>query len=106
MKIPLIFPAMVVGMTSLLPVAVAAAAGDRIDQDEARELVQRGEMLPLTELLERHADRTAGHLLDVDLEREHGRLVYEIEVLGSDGRVREFEFDARDGRLLKEELED
>jgi uncharacterized membrane protein YkoI len=104
MKIPLIFPAMVVGMTSLLP--VAAAAGDRIDQDEARELVQRGEMLPLTELLERHADRTAGHLLDVDLEREHGRLVYEIEVLGSDGRVREFELDARDGRLLKEELED
>ncbi|MBV1789089.1 PepSY domain-containing protein [Marinobacterium sp. D7] len=81
-------------------------AKEKIHQSEARELVKQGEMLSLDDLLAQHGERLAGHLLDVELEREHGRLVYEIEVLGEDGQVREFEIDARSGELLKQKLED
>jgi uncharacterized membrane protein YkoI len=48
----------------------------------------------------------AGRVLEVGLEREHGQFVYEIEVLNTDGQVKEFIFNAMDGKLLGVESED
>jgi uncharacterized membrane protein YkoI len=42
----------------------------------------------------------------VELEKEHGRYIYEIEVLDNDGKVWEMEVDAENGEILKTELED
>jgi uncharacterized membrane protein YkoI len=36
------------------------------------------------------------------LESERGRYVYEIEALNPEGRVRDYFFDAKTGRLLRE----
>ncbi len=44
-----------------------------------------------------------GEVLEVELEREHGGLVYEIDILAQDGRVRTLIFDARTGALLSAE---
>jgi len=104
MKIPWIFPVLAAGTISLA--VFPALGGSRLDQDEAQALVEQGKMLPLEQLLERHAERLRGQLLDVELERDDGRLIYEIEVLGTDGRVREVELDARTGDLLSESLDD
>lgn len=104
MKRPWIFQGLVAGTISL---AASLALGDgRIDQDDAQALVEQGRILPLEQLLQRHAGALRGQLLDLELEREHGRLIYEVEVLGDDGRVREFELDAASGELLKESFED
>jgi len=88
--------------------AEPVCADDDIDQDEARRLLQAGKIQPLSALLERHAHRLSGHLLDVELEYDDDdRIpVYEIEVLGEDGVVREFDLDAATGAILKEEVED
>ena len=45
-------------------------------------------------------------LLEVELEIEDGELVYELEVLTTGGQVRELEFDAATGVLVKDEEED
>ena len=45
-------------------------------------------------------------MLEVELEDEHGRILYELEVLTSGGTVRELQFDARSGELLEDEEED
>ena len=45
-------------------------------------------------------------LLEAELEEEDDVLVYEVELLTADGTVRELELDARDGRILKDEVED
>jgi uncharacterized membrane protein YkoI len=45
-------------------------------------------------------------VLEVELEEEHGRYSYEMEVLTAQGVVRELELDARTGELLQDELED
>ncbi|MFC6671923.1 PepSY domain-containing protein [Marinobacterium aestuariivivens] len=83
------------------------ALGDkRIDQDEAQALVEQGQMLSLEQLLALHADLLRGQLLDLELEREQDRLIYEVEVLGEDGRVREFELDAASGELIRESFDD
>ena len=50
--------------------------------------------------------RHRGHLLGVEMEREDGHYVYEFELLGNDGNVREYYYDAVTGRLLKQEVED
>lgn len=97
MKKPWLFPVLAAATLSLS--TVPALGEDRIDQDEAQALVERGEILSLEQLLARHSERLRGELLDLELEREQGRLIYEIEVLGDDGRVRELEFDARTGEL-------
>ncbi len=76
------------------------------DSETVRRWVEQGRVLPLEELLARHGERIAGRLLDVEVEREHGRIVYELEVIGDDGRVREIYLDAASGEWLDEELED
>lgn len=92
------------GLTIVLsPVALA---GRDLDQNEARRLMLSGQIRPLSELMLLHPERLNGHLLDVELEEEDGRLVYEIEVLGKDGVVREFYLDASSGAVIKEEIED
>jgi len=45
-------------------------------------------------------------VLEVDLEREGGRYLYEIEILLTDGHVVELTYDAATGRLLEVEVED
>jgi uncharacterized membrane protein YkoI len=47
-----------------------------------------------------------GVLLEVESERRQGRDTYEVEILGTSGRVWKLSFDARTGELLRQESED
>ena len=75
---------------------VATASGDH---DVARTLRNGGEILPLAALLERPELRDQ-RIIEAELEREHGRAVYELEILNGDGRVYERYFDATTGEPL------
>lgn len=70
------------------------------DQDNAREAYERGEALPLALILPLALRTVPGEILEVELEREHGRLIYEIEILARTGRVRKVILDARTGAVL------
>ncbi len=76
------------------------------DHDEAREAVERGEALPLSEILAIVRRVEPGEVIEVELEQDHGRLAYEIEVLTPRGRVRKVTLDARTGAVLETEDED
>ena len=83
--------------------ALASAAGARdIDHDEARVLRERGIILPLAEILNRNMPGTGARLIEVELEREHGRLIYELEYL-SGGEVYKLRIDAVSGAALAQE---
>ena len=45
-------------------------------------------------------------MLEVELERDDGLLIYEIELLTRDQVVREIEMDARTGDILDDERDD
>jgi uncharacterized membrane protein YkoI len=62
--------------------------------------VQAGELVPLTQLLDWLEDHYEGQVLEVELERDDGQVVYEIEMIGPQGQLVEFEFDARSGELI------
>lgn len=75
------------------------------DHDEIRQLRRSGQILSLEAIIARHRRQfPGGQLLEAELEFERGRYVYELMILGDDGTVREFEYDARSGDFWR--LED
>lgn len=88
-------------LLTLLCASLLVAADD--DHDQAWRLREAGEILPLERILERVREGHPGRVIGVELEHEHGTLVYEIELLDARGRVRELLFDAADGDYLGEE---
>lgn len=83
------------------PLAWADGGGD---QRRARQAMLAGEIRPLGQILQQVQPQLGGEVIATELEREHGRWVYEFKVLQPDGRIVEWSVDARDGRVLKSEL--
>ena len=48
----------------------------------------------------------SGEVKETELEREGGSTVYEVEVVGKDGKPREVTVDASNGRVLGQEIEE
>lgn len=64
---------------------------------EAIEALQRGEILPLTRILDIAKTHAVGDVLEVEFK---GGPIYEIKVLTASGSVRKLKLDARTGALL------
>lgn len=77
------------------------------DQDEALHLRREGVIMPFEQLMQRLERHYPGvTLLEAELEEEDGVLVYEVEILTTQGVVRELELDAHSGQILKDEEDD
>lgn len=99
--------ALLLVLTALAPGFAAHADDDRRgDHDDARRAFERGEAQPLSQILKRVQTVAPGEVLEVEMDRENGRLVYEIEVLQRSGRVLEITVDARSGAVLSVEDDD
>src|SRR5690554_2132719 len=64
------------------------------DDDDWRDLhreVQAGRIKPLAEILEILDRDWRGDVIEVDIEEDDGKIIYEIELLGPEGQVVEFE---------------
>lgn len=84
-----------------LPLVFARPAFADDDHERARRAVEAGEVLPLRAVLAGIEETHPGHVLEVELEREDGRWIYEIKLMGREGDVVKLELDARDGRVLE-----
>jgi uncharacterized membrane protein YkoI len=93
-----------------LPLLIAATAcfgsiaasrdGRDSDQERARDAFERGEILPISEILAIALQHLPGDVVEVELDIEDDFIGYEIDVLTAAGRVREIEIDARTGAVL------
>jgi len=81
--------------------APAAPARADSDHDRARRALERGEILPLTDILERAKEQYPGQLIEAELEDEDDKMIYELVIISEGGRVYKLYFDARNGALLK-----
>jgi uncharacterized membrane protein YkoI len=95
-------------VTALLMMALVISTLLLADEgyEEARRLTESGAILPLEELLPTIQAEQAGRILELELERESGRYLYEIEILDEKGAVWEFKVDAATGEIVERELED
>jgi len=83
---------------------VLAPADD--DHERARQLKELGQILPLQQILKSAQAEHPGRVIEVELDDDDGRYVYEIELLDEHGEVWELYFDATNGKLIKRERED
>lgn len=84
----------------LLALTGAPALADS-DQDRARAAVQAGKVLPLRTLLERLERTHPGQVLEVEIEQDNGRWIYEIKLLQPGGRLLRLELDAATAEVLR-----
>lgn len=79
--------------------AVAPAFADKHWHD-LHEAVRSGRLVELPQILDWLEAHYVGQVLEVELERDDGHMIYEVEMLGPHGQVVEFEFDAQSGELI------
>ena len=72
----------------------------------ARKLSDAGIILPLEKIVAAAKAVKPGEILETELERKHGRYVYEVEILDMRGQVWEVKLDAKSGKLIAVESED
>ena len=92
-------PLALVATVSLLPMSAAFAGKD--DHIEARRLLQKGEILPLMQILDVAQRRVPGDVIEVELELEDTGWEYKVKVLTPTGQVRKITLNARNGAVLK-----
>lgn len=88
--------------------------GDSIDHDDdddaeidrARSGVKSGQILSLSAILAQVRTRLDARIIDADLQRKHGRMIYDLEMLAPDGRIIDLEVEAATGRILNLEAND
>ncbi|MFT4173052.1 MAG: hypothetical protein QM639_10870 [Rhodocyclaceae bacterium] len=79
-------------------------AGDKFEQDRAREAVQSGQAMSFARVQEKVAAQCDCQLLEAKLhpEKDHGALflMYEIKALRPDGGIVKIEMNAQTGEIL------
>lgn len=84
----------------LLSAGTASADSDRLRQNEVRQLREAGKILPIEDVLGRARAAQPGQVVEVELEREDGRFVYEVKLIDDGDRVHKLELDAASGEVL------
>ena len=72
----------------------------RQQQDEARQGVRGGHMVPLAQVLGEINRRTPGRVLDAGIEYMGDRPVYRVRWITNDGRRIDYIVDARSGQIM------
>lgn len=93
-------------MLVVLALLLAAPALADDDHDRAREALARGEILPLSRILAVVEQEVGGRIIEIDLDRDDGRYVYDVEAVSRDGRLVELTIDAATGAILDRDYED
>nr|WP_298412118.1 PepSY domain-containing protein [uncultured Halomonas sp.] len=62
--------------------------------------VQSGRLVALSTVLDWLETHYRGEVLEVEVERDDGKPRYEVEMIGPQGQLVEFEFDATNGELI------
>jgi|GEM_PF-1260946 len=91
------------GPTGRLALALLALSGSALAAENVVDISQvEGYVLPLEQMMAKASAKLNGHVLEAELLQRGTNLVYEIVVLEKKGVVREYNFDARTGKLIGE----
>src|SRR5262245_10489415 len=93
----------IVAATLLGGAADAVADNEQRDHDLARKALLEGRIRPLTEITEVVRSKVPGEILSVQIEvdDQRRRFVYEFDVITPDGKLREVDVDAATATILK-----
>ena len=76
------------------------------DHDRARDLLEHGEIVPLSEIIAHISDEHPGEVVGVSLVRMRGRWVYQFKIQTGDGKLGELSVDAKSMGVVRAEGHD
>ena len=88
---------------SLQPLS-AHASDDRARSSEVRQLRESGQILAMEDILKRSQAAQPGQVVEVELDREGGKYVYEVKIIDAADAVDELEIDAASGEILRRKV--
>jgi uncharacterized membrane protein YkoI len=83
----------------MLLLSIPLLADDK-GHERARQALEAGEILPLRTIIDKTERDYPGQIIEVELERDNGRWLYEIKLLREGGTLIKLKVDAGDGTLL------
>lgn len=95
-------------LPGLMPLITAGADLQLADLDihEVRELKDSGQIMALEDVLRTVRRHYPGRIIEVELEADDDRYIYELELVDNHGIVWDIEIDARSGELIERERDD
>jgi len=94
-------PVRSLGIIVSFVLALAGLAWADVDQERARRAYEAREIVSLADILTAVERDQKGQVVEVELEREGGRWVYEVEMLAPGGRVLELLYDAATAKRIE-----
>jgi uncharacterized membrane protein YkoI len=77
-----------------------------VEADAVLRAVQGGELMPLGRVLDILRTERQGEVVEIELDVDDGRVIYDFDVLTSEGRLYAVAIDAVTGQVVEVELED
>ena len=79
--------------------------GKKEKEEEAKvtDLVKDAKVT-IDQAIKTASDKTPGTIVEAELEKKHGKTVWEVEVVGADGNVTEVHIDAASGDVIDTEM--
>jgi uncharacterized membrane protein YkoI len=92
---------------STLALSVPAWSGEKGEKemDETKEAVEMSKTAKVTveQAIKTASEKMAGKVIEAELEKKHGKAVWEVEIVGEDGKVTEVHVDADSGAVIDTE---
>ncbi len=95
-----------VAATEVLRIPPGVEFEDGIDADAVLRAVEQDELMPLDRVLDILRAERQGEVVEIELDVDDGRVVYDFDVLTAEGRLYAVAIDAVTGEVVEIELED
>src|SRR5437867_1245137 len=76
--------------------------GKEEDESKVADLTKTAKVT-IQDAIKTASDKMAGTVVEAELERKHGKIVWEVEIVGADGKVTEVHIDAASGAVIDTE---
>lgn len=107
-----IFSPLVLALAFLVAFSVAPPGGaqaddddDALEHEEARRALEQGLVRPLEEIIAEARKHVQGDLIEVELEREDERYIYELEFIQPSGQIVELQLDAKSMAIIEDDAD-
>ena len=78
---------------------------DKDEEAHVTDLVKDAKVT-IDQAIKTASDKAPGTIVEAELEKKHGKTVWEVEVVGADGHVTEVHIDAASGDVIDTEMKD
>ena len=76
--------------------------GHEEDESKVADLAKTAKVT-IQDAIKTASEKMAGTVIEAELERKHGKTVWEVEIVGADGKVTEVHIDAASGAVIDTE---